>query len=176
MNSQNSPKIPKPLVEIKPANKRSMARLGAVQALYQMELTDAALGDVLAEFESHHLGSTIDPDEGEAAYRDADAQWFRAIVKGVVSGQKQIDPQIHAALPADWPLKRLEILLRAILRAGLFELIDRKDVPVAVIVNEYVDIANAFYDEGEPRMVNAVLDRLAKQIRSEASSDQSENG
>ena len=147
----------------RPANKRGAARLAAVQALYQMDVGGTGLLETVAEYESFRLGREID---GET-YRDADAAWFRDVVSGVVRGQKAIDPLIHASLPAEWPLARLDTTLRAILRAGTFELSSRKDVPVAVIVSEYVDVAKAFYVEDEPKLVNAVLDRVARSERSE---------
>ena len=149
--------------DIKPANKRGTARLAAVQALYQMDVTGAGILEIASEYEAFRLGKEVD---GEL-YRDADPQWFRAILSGVVEGQKTIDPIIRAALTDDWPLSRLDSTLRAILRAGTYELVERRDVPVAVIVSEYVDIANAFYDEEEPRLVNAVLDRVAREKRGE---------
>ena len=97
----------------------------------------------------------------------ADPSWFRSIVSGVVRDQTKIDPLVRSALQEDWPLSRLDSTLRAILRAGTFEILERKDVPIAVIVTEYVEIARAFFSEEEPRIVNAVLDRLAKQVRSD---------
>ena len=148
---------------VKPANKRGAARLAAVQALYQMEVGGTGLLEVVAEYEAHRLGGVID---GET-YRDADAAWFRDVVSGVVRGQTAIDPLIHASLPADWPLSRIDTTLRAILRAGTHELSARKDVPVAVIVTEYVDVAKAFYSDDEPGLVNAVLDRVARAERGE---------
>ncbi|MGO7420612.1 transcription antitermination factor NusB, partial [Rhizobium ruizarguesonis] len=93
---------------------------------------------------------------------------FRSIVSGVVRDQVRLDPLIAAALQDDWALSRLDSTVRAILRAGVFEITDRKDVPVAVIVTEYVEIAQAFFDDDEPKLVNAVLDRIAKQVRGEA--------
>ncbi len=145
------------------ANKRGAARLAAVQALYQMDLAGVGVLETAAEYETFRLGKEVDGQQ----YREADAQWFRAILAGVVGNQKTIDPIIRAALLDDWPLSRLDTTLRAILRAGVYELMDRKDVPVAVIVSEYVDIAKAFYVEDEPKVVNAVLDRVARQQRGE---------
>ena len=113
--------------------------------------------------ESFRLGKEVDG----ALYREADAQWFRAILAGVVENQKAVDPLIGQSLTEDWPLSRLDSTLRAILRAGVFELTRREDVPVAVIVSEYVDIAKAFYEEDEPKLVNAVLDRVARRVRGE---------
>lgn len=152
--------VPKPQ---KPANKRGAARLAAVQALYQMDVGGTGLLETVAEYESFRLGQEVD---GET-YREADAAWFRDIVSGVVRAQTAIDPLIHTSLTPDWPLARLDTTLRAILRAGAYEVTSRKDVPVAVIVTEYVDIAKAFYAEDEPRLVNAVLDRIARRSRGE---------
>ncbi|MCB8837509.1 transcription antitermination factor NusB [Aurantimonas sp. VKM B-3413] len=149
--------------EVKPANKRGAARLAAVQALYQMDVGGASLLETVAEYEAFRLGREIDGD----TYRDADPAWFRDIVSGVVRQQKTIDPLIHGALPTDWPLSRLDTTLRAILRAGVFELLQRRDVPIAVIVTEYIDVAKAFYVEDEPRLVNAVLDRIARSQRAD---------
>ncbi|EKF20257.1 transcription antitermination protein NusB [Nitratireductor pacificus pht-3B] len=145
------------------ANKRGAARLAAVQALYQMDVAGTGLLETTAEYELFRLGKEID---GEL-YRDADPQWFRAILAGVVEDQKVIDPVIRQSLTDDWPLSRLDSTLRAILRAGTYELTRRRDVPVAVIVSEYVDIAKAFYTEDEPKLVNAVLDRVARRARDE---------
>jgi N utilization substance protein B len=147
----------------RPANKRGTARLAAVQALYQMDIVGAGLLEIAAEYEAYRLGKEVDG----SVYREADAQWFRAILSGVVEHQKEIDPVIGQSLTEDWPLSRLDSTLRAILRAGVFELMKRADVPVAVIVSEYVDIAKAFYDEDEPKLVNAVLDRVARRVRGE---------
>ena len=145
------------------ANKRGAARLAAVQALYQMDLAGVGVLETAAEYEAFRLGKELD---GEL-YREADAQWFRAILSGVVEQQKTIDPIIRQSLLDDWPLSRLDTTLRAILRAGVYELMERRDVPVAVVVSEYVDIAKAFYEEDEPKVVNAVLDRVARQLRGE---------
>lgn len=147
----------------KPANQRGAARLAAVQALYQMDIGGTGVLEVVAEYEAHRLGQELD---GET-YLKADASWFRSIVSGVVREQTRLDPLIGSALQDDWALSRLDSTVRAILRAGTFELLDRKDVPVPVIVTEYVEIAHAFFEEDEPKLVNAVLDRIAKQVRGE---------
>ena len=146
---------------VKTANKRGAARLAAVQALYQMEVGGSTLMETVAEYESYRLGQEIDGEQ----YRDADAAWFRDVVSGVVRQQKAIDPLIHGALPTDWPLSRLDTTLRAIMRAGVFEIRSRRDVPVAVIITEYIDVAKAFYTEEEPKLVNAVLDRISRENR-----------
>jgi len=149
---------------VKTANQRGAARLAAVQALYQMDIGGTGVLEIVAEYETHRLGQELDG----ATYLKADAAWFRSIVSGVVRDQVRLDPLIAAALQDDWALSRLDSTVRAILRAGVFEITDRKDVPVAVIVTEYVEIAQAFFDDDEPKLVNAVLDRIAKQVRGEA--------
>lgn len=146
---------------VKPANQRGAARLAAVQALYQMDIGGTGVLEVVAEYEAFRLGQEVD---GET-YLKADAAWFRSIVAGVVRDQTKIDPLIKSALQDDWALSRLDSTVRAILRAGTFEILERKDVPIPVIVTEYVEIARAFFEEDEPKLVNAVLDRIAKQMR-----------
>ncbi len=145
------------------ANRRGAARLAAVQALYQMDMTGAGLNEILAQFESYWLGREV---EGEQ-YLPAEAAFFRDIVSGVVDVQRDLDPRIDAALEATWPLKRIEAILRSVLRAGAYELERRTDIPARVVVSEYVDVANAFVDRTETGMVNAVLDRLARNARAE---------
>jgi N utilization substance protein B len=149
--------------EPRKANKRGAARLAAVQALYQMDLAGTGLNEIMAEFADHWLGGEV---EG-AQYRPAEAAFFRDIVVGVVREQGKLDPQIDAALRRGWPLKRIEAVLRAILRAGAYELACRRDVPARVVTSEYVDVASAFVDKDETGMVNAVLDQLARQVRAE---------
>jgi transcription antitermination protein NusB len=147
--------------EPKKANKRGAARLAAVQALYQMDLAGTGLNDIMTEFESHWLGGEV---EGEQ-YRPAEAAFFRDIVGGVVREQARLDPQIDAVLTCGWPLRRVEAVLRAVMRAGAYELACRSDVPAAVVMSEYVDVASAFVDREETGMVNAVLDQLARGLR-----------
>ncbi|WP_454287464.1 transcription antitermination factor NusB [Rhizobium arsenicireducens] len=146
---------------VKTANQRGAARLAAVQALYQMDIGGTGVLEVVSEYETHRLGQEVDGD----TYLKADASWFRSIVAGVVRDQTLIDPMIAGALQDDWALSRIDSTVRAILRAGTFELLERKDVPVPVIVTEYVEIARAFFEDEEPKLVNAVLDRIAKQVR-----------
>jgi N utilization substance protein B len=148
---------------VKPANQRGAARLAAVQALYQMDIGGTGVLEIVAEYEAHRLGQELDGD----TYLKADPSWFRSIVSGVVRDQRLLDPMIGSALQDDWALSRLDSTVRAILRAGTFELRERKDVPVAVIVTEYVQIAKAFFEDEEPKLVNAVLDRIARQVRSD---------
>jgi transcription antitermination protein NusB len=143
------------------ANRRGAARLAAVQALYQMDVAAKGLNEIFAEFESHWLGREVEGSQ----YLPAEAAFFREVVGGVVRDQRRLDPMIDAALSKGWPLKRLEALMRAVLRAGLYELDQRRDIPTRVIVSEYVDVAGAFVDKDETGMVNAVLDQLGRQVR-----------
>ena len=145
------------------ASLRSAARLAAVQALYQMDMTGIDLTDVVAEFEAHRLGQKL---EGEQ-YCSAEAAFFRDLVEGVVREQRRLDPMIDQQLAEGWRLARVDSILRAILRSAAFELIDRDDVPARVVISEYVDIAHAFFGEDEPRVVNGVLDQLAHKARPE---------
>lgn len=150
------------------ASQRSAARLAAVQALYQMDIASADLGEVLAEYESFRLGGEVgDEDAGDARYAPADAGFFRDIVGGVVREQRVLDTRIDAALASGWPLKRLDTTLRAILRAGAYELQFRRDVPPKAAITEYLEVGRAFYEGDETRMVNGVLDRLARELRPE---------
>jgi N utilization substance protein B len=144
----------------KPAE-RSAARLAAVQALYQMEVAGKGLVDALAEFEAFWIGREV---EG-IRFEPAENAFFRDILSGVVREQRAIDQHVDAALSAGWPLKRIEAVLRAILRAGAYELLFRRDVPARVVITEYVDVAHGFYGDDEPGLVNAVLDTLAREVR-----------
>lgn len=145
------------------ANRRGAARLAAVQALYQMDISGAGINDVFAEFESHWIGNEV---EGEK-YLPAEAAFFRDVVSGVVRDQAKLDPLIDDALAKGWPLQRIDAILRAVLRAGSYELEHRKDVPGRVVVSEYVDVAHAFVEKDETGMVNAVLDQIARQFRAD---------
>jgi len=140
---------------------RSAARLAAAQALYQMEVTEKGLNDILAEFEAHWIGQEI---EGEA-YNPAELAFFRDVVSGVLREQIPIDRRLDDTLAKSWPLRRVEALMRAILRAAYYELRSRPDVPARVVVTEYVDVAAAFFGPDECGMINAVLDALARQTR-----------
>ena len=143
------------------ANRRGAARLAGVQALYQMDIAATPINEILAEFESHWLGQEVEGSQ----YLPAEAAFFRQIVEGVVAEQRRLDPMIDRVLAGGWPLKRIEAVLRAVLRAGAWELEAKPDVPARVVVSEYVDVANAFLDGEETGMVNAVLDVLARALR-----------
>jgi len=145
----------------KKANKRGAARLAAVQALYQMDIGGAGINDIFAEFESHWLGNEVEGDQ----YLPAEEAFFRDVVAGVLRDQNKLDPLIDDALSKGWPLARIEAILRAVMRAGSYELEHRKDIPARVIISEYVDVAHAFVEGDETGMVNAVLDQLARQLR-----------
>ncbi|NBJ12409.1 transcription antitermination factor NusB [Microvirga arsenatis] len=144
----------------KPAE-RSAARLAAVQALYQMDVSGKSVIDALAEFEAFWIGREV---EG-ITFQPSDTEFFRNILSGVVQNQREIDVRVDQALASDWPLKRVEAVLRAILRAGGYELMFRRDVPARVVITEYVDVAHGFYGEDEPGLVNAVLDKVAREVR-----------
>ena len=140
---------------------RSAARLAAVQALYQMDVAGKSLPDATAEFEAFWIGREV---EG-VSFQPAENAFFRDILAGVIREQRLIDGKIDEALSAGWPLRRIEAVLRAILRAGAYELLFRKDVPARVAISEYVDVAHGFYGDDEPGMVNAVLDAVGREPR-----------
>jgi N utilization substance protein B len=140
---------------------RSAARLAAVQALYQMDMTAIDMHEVIAEFEAHRLGQEVEGSQ----YCDAEAAFFRDIVEGVVKEQRQIDPLIDRHLAEGWRLNRVDSILRAILRAGAFEMLKRRDVPARVVITEYVDLAHAFFEGEEPKVVNGILDKLGREER-----------
>lgn len=148
-------KNPNKLVE------RSAARLGSVQALYQMDLSGSDVGETLAQFSARAVGE--DFEDGQCG--EADYKHLREVVDGVVREQKAIDPALDAILDKAWPLHRLDSTVRAILRAAAYELMFLARVPARVVISEYVDVADAFFGAEEPRFVNGVLDRLARQQR-----------
>jgi N utilization substance protein B len=153
------------LTQLKPARKppveRAAARLGAVQALYQMDIAGTDVGETLAQFSSRAMGEDFDGGQcGEADYKH-----LREVVNGVVREQHAIDPIVDRLLDSSWPLHRLDTTVRAILRAAAFELMFMDKVPARVAISEYVDVASAFFDVEEPKFINGVLDRLARQRR-----------
>jgi N utilization substance protein B len=148
--------------------KRRAARLAAVQALYQIDLTNVAPASVIAEFKAHRL----DQDE----HGPTDADYFSAIVEGASGQRAQIDSTLAPLLAEGWAFERLEVVLRAILRAAAYELIGRGDVPARVTITEYVEIARGFFAGKEPGFVNGLLDRLARQLRPEEFAPSSGDG
>lgn len=152
-------------------NRRSAARIAAVQALYQMDIAGTDVADVIDQFQKLRFdGSLRDgghESNGEAGadVEAADPVFFAEIVRGVVRRQREIDPLVDQQLATGWRLKRIDSTLRAILRAGVFELMDRPDVPPRVAITEYINVAHAFFDDDGPRVVNGVLDAIARQLR-----------
>jgi N utilization substance protein B len=140
---------------------RSAARLAAVQALYQQEMEGTPTPRLLKEFHDHRLGATIEDER----YHDAERDFFDDIVTGVEARRPDLDQAIAARLAEGWTLERLDRPMRAILRAGAYELIGRPDVPVGSVISEYVDVAHAFYDKRESGFVNGLLDAIAKEAR-----------
>jgi N utilization substance protein B len=140
---------------------RSAARLAAVQALYQMDMTGIDLNQVIQEFQSHRLGKDIEGSE----LCEAEAEFFRDLIEGVVREQRRIDPLVDRHLAEGWRLNRVDSILRAILRAGAYEVLMRPDVPSRVVITEYLDLAHAFFEGEEPKVVNGILDKLAREER-----------
>ena len=145
----------------KPVSKRSVSRLVAVQALYQMELGSQDVGEVMAQF----AGQGLSNEPGQENIVTPDWPFFENLVIGIVKEQRQLDPMINESLARGWTLARIDATVRAILRAGCFELRDRKDVPAKVVINEYVEIAHSFFAGEESKLINGVLDRLARELR-----------
>lgn len=153
---------------------RSVARLAAVQALYQMELSGTGVEAVVREFNDHRFGAEPEghaSGEGpgpESVLADADEAFFGDLLRGVVSDQGALDQAIVRRLAENWKLERLDATVRAILRAGAYELKHRPDVPVEVVINEYVELAKAFFETVEPGFVNGALDAIARDVRAKA--------
>jgi N utilization substance protein B len=138
------------------ADARGAARMAAVQALYQMELAGTGAEEVAEEFIVHRF---------EEFSENPDAEFFSAIVTGVPRYQVEIDRAVAASLSENWTMARVDSILRAILRAGVFELIARRDVPAKVVIDEYVGLAREFFSGDEPGFVNAALDTMARRKR-----------
>jgi N utilization substance protein B len=147
--------------------RRRNARLAAVQALYQIELSEIPaesrdpIERVIREFARYRLGQDIDGEQ----LGEADEALFADLVRGATQRRAEIDAAIARALTPEWPLERLETILRAILRAGAYELLARPDVPARVVISEYLEVAHAFFAGKEPSLVNGVLDRLGRVLR-----------
>lgn len=140
---------------------RSAARLAAVQALYQMEMEATPLAQLLHEFHQHRLGATIE----DATYANAEIAFFDDLVTGTDARRDEIDQLISDRLAKGWSLARLDKPMKAILRAGTYELIARPDVPTATVISEYIDVAHAFFDKRETGFVNGLLDAISKTAR-----------
>jgi N utilization substance protein B len=146
---------------MKSTQKRGAARLAAVQALYQGELRHADAAQLVGEFRRHRLGQDIDGAEAIPP----DETLFEELVKGVEARRHALDEMIREKLPANWPFERLEVILRAILRAGAFELESHLSTPARAVIDEYVEVGHAFFSGGEPKMINGILDALARRLR-----------
>jgi N utilization substance protein B len=144
-----------------PHQARSVARLAAVQALYQMEVSGVGSEAVVREFVEHRFDGDM---EGERL-APADEAYFADIVRGAVTGQAEIDKAVARRLAQNWRLERIDATLRAILRAGAFELMRRPEAPTEVVIDEYVEIAKSFFEGPEPGFVNAALDGIAQDER-----------
>ena len=143
---------------------RTVARLAAVQALYQMELAGEGVETVITEFSNHRFDADL---EGEPL-AEADEAYFADVVRGVIHSQREIDASVKARLASNWRMERLDATLRALLRCGAWELAHKTDVPKEIVIDEYVELAKAFFDEAEARFVNAALDGVARDVRPRA--------
>ena len=143
---------------------RSAARLAAVQGLYQMDLAATDINVVIRDLTLEPIRETAEGEieEGEPV---PDPTFLGELLRGVVRCQREIDPAVDNQLATGWRLTRVDSILRAILRSGVFELMERKDVPARVVINEYIDIAHAFFDDDEPKVVNGILDKIARRLR-----------
>jgi N utilization substance protein B len=157
-------------------NRRRAARFAAVQALYQIEVGAAPPREVVSEFIEHRLDELLEPLELAVPSPEVDREWFVLVALGAWSRRERLDPLLDGALSDGWTLQRCGFLLRATLRAGAFELAEREEVPVKVVINEYVELAHLFFDGSEPGFVNAVLDRLAVGLRGEGSAPAGRDG
>lgn len=140
---------------------RSAARLASVQALYQMDMEDIGIARLLHEFHSHRLGQEIE----DAQYADADPDFFDDVVSGVDARRAEIDERVDGKLGEKWKMDRLDKTMLQILRCGTYELIARPDVPTATVIDEYLDVAHAFFDKKDAKFVNGLLDAVAKDVR-----------
>ena len=147
---------------------RSTARLAAVQALYQRQMEGTKVDELLVEFHRHRLGERLDDEDSEGGQQLAavEVDFFNDLVRGVDARRDEIDAVVTAKLSDGWTLTRLDKTMVQILRAGSYELIARADVPAAAAINEYVEVAKAFFDDREAKFVNGILDAVAKEVRS----------
>ena len=141
---------------------RSAARLAAVQALYQLDMEATPLAKLLDEFHRHRLGAEIEGDQ----YAEAETAFFDDVVQGVSARKDEIDELLSGKLASGWKIERLDKTMLQVLRAGIFELMARADVPTPTVITEYVDVAHAFFEPREAKFVNGLLDAVAKVVRS----------
>lgn len=144
---------------------RSVARLAAVQALYQMEVSSIGVEHVIREFTDHRFDRALEGDGEGDTLATADEGFFAELVRGVVAEQRKVDATIVKRLAENWKLERLDATVRAILRAGAYELAHRPDVPTEVVIDEYVEVAKSFFEGTEPGFVNGALDAVARDVR-----------
>ena len=144
-----------------PSRRRSAARLAAVQALYQRQMESTPLARLLDEFHQHRLGQEIEDEQ----YIRAEVAFFDDVVSGVIAREEEIDALLAERLTNDWRLDRLDKTLLQILRAGTYELLARPEIPAGSTISEYLDVAHAFFDKGDTRIINGVLDAVAKSVR-----------
>ncbi len=142
-------------------SRRTLARLNAVQALYQLEQDPQTPSAVVAEFLTHRIGAEMDGDQ----FKDSDKPLFEDIVLNTKERQQEIDDLISQSLEKDRTPDRLEVVLLVLLRAATYEFLARIDSPAKVLIKEYVGIARTFFTGKEPALVNGVLDKIAKQVR-----------
>jgi N utilization substance protein B len=153
-------------MSVTPKQARSVARLAAVQALYQMEVSSAGAEAVIREFSEHRFDRDLPADgEESVTLAQADEAFFADLVRGVVGNQREVDVAIARRLASGWRLERLDATARAILRAGAYELAHRPDVPTEVVIDEYVELAKSFFEGPEPGFVNGALDAVAQDVR-----------
>ena len=147
--------------------RRSAARLAAVQALYEIDLVNANINFVLDDFhENRWLSSELNTVANDGLI-EPDRDWLISLVEGVACEHEKIDSLIRPALSEKWTVERLEVIIRVILRSAVFELINKPNVPANVVINEYLNVAHAFFEGQENKLINGVLDRLAKDLRPE---------
>ncbi len=151
--------------KVSAGRRRSAARLAAVQALYEMDMAGAPADPILGAFLQNRWRMVNGEDDAAAALAEPDGELLADLVRGVAARREELDGMIGPALSAEWTLERLEVVLRAILRAGAYELLARSDIPPRVVINEYVELAHAFFAGNEAGLVNGVLDRLARTLR-----------
>lgn len=161
MTDAEQPESPAESASERRARLRRSARLSAVQAMYQMEVSGQGAQSVVLQFRDHRFGHDDEPGD----YIEADEDFFEDLLNGIVARQNEVDGLVRGALREGWKLSRLDATVRAILRSGGYELLARDDVPTKTVINEYIDIAHAFFEGPEPGFVNATLDTLARQVR-----------
>jgi N utilization substance protein B len=140
---------------------RSAARLAAVQAMFQHQMEKTPATKLIKEFHDHRLGKEIEDDQ----YHPAEGDFFDDLVIGVTSRLEEIDGLVASKLAKGWTLGRLDKTMLQILRCGTFELVAYDDVPIATVIDEYLDVAHAFFNKKDAGFVNGLLDSIAKQVR-----------